>query len=336
MNWNAGFSASYYMTEVDPVTWQDITRIEVVSGSITRNNKDLRNSASFDCIDFDNTKEKWVRLYLDARQGQNSVHIPMFTGLTSSPKKRINGVLVSNQVSCYSVLKPCDDVLLPRGWYAPANVTGATILEELLSASAAPVVVSENSPKLVDAIVAESGETNLSMIDKILSAMDWRLQIQGNGTIILSPKASEPVYIYDPLENDAVEPQMDVEYDWFSCPNVFRATSGDESETVKDESGDNILSIPGRGREVWKEETSCELNQGESLKDYAKRRLKEVQRVQLTAKYNRRYNPAINVTDLIRLHYPEQGVVGVFYITSQSIKIGNGAQTSEEVVLYGR
>ena len=334
MNWNKGFSASYYIAIVDPITWEDIDKINLTGGSINRFCTELRNSASIDCINFDGSREKWIRIYLDAQQGHSAEHVALFTGLTASPNKSINGELISNQVDCYSVLKPCQDVLLPRGWYAPAGVPGTTVLNELLEATPAPVVASEEGPKLKEYIVAESGENNLSMIDKVLMAMDWRLTIAGDGTIIIGPKATEPVYYYDPLENDAVEPEIDITFDWYSCPNVFRATSGDESEEARDDSNESGLSTVQRGREVWREETSCKLNAGETLLDYAKRRLKELQRVQLTAKYQRRYHPDINASDLIRLHYPKQDLEGVFFIDSQTINLGYGAQTSEEVVLY--
>ena len=45
---------------------------------------------------------------------------------------------------------------------------------------------------------------------------------------------------------------------------------------------------------------------------------------------SRRYHPDANVGDLIRLHYPKQGIDGVFQITEQSVDVGSG-KTSEEV-----
>lgn len=335
MNWNKGFSASYYAAVVDPVTWEDMDRIEITGGSINRFISELRNSASIDCINFDPSKEKWVRIYLDAQQGHSAEHVPLFTGLTASPNRNINGELITNQVDCYSVLKPCQDVLLPRGWYASAGVVGTTIIAELLESTPAPVIKAENSPKLKEYIIAESGESNLSMIDKVLQAMDWRMRIMGDGTIIIGPKSSEPVYIYDPLENDSVEPVIDVTYDWYSCPNVFRAISGDASGVARDES-DGMLSIKGRGREVWKEETNCNLNTGETLTDYAERRLEEEQQVSLITKYRRRFHPDIYVTDKVRLHYPNQGIDGVFIIKSQIISLTHGGTTQEESVYERR
>ena len=333
MNWNLGFSSTYYISTVDRITWKDIERIEITEGSISRVETELRCSASVTCVDFDQSKERWVRIWLDAGQNDETVHVPLFTGLTSSPNKRINGELVTNQVECYSVLKPCEDVLLKRGWYAPSGVNAGIIIKQLLQVTPAPVAIEENAPSLQEAIVAEDGESNLTMIDKILTAINWRLRILGDGTIEVVPKAAEYTAIYDPLENDSIEPEIEVIYDWYSCPNVLRAVSDGVSGEARDDSDDSNLSVQNRGREVWMQETSCELKLGETVDDYARRRLKEAQKVALTASYNRRFNPNLFVTDLVRLHYPRQELVGDFYITSQEITLQYGARTTEEVIM---
>ena len=51
----------------------------------------------------------------------------------------------------------------------------------------------------------------------------------------------------------------------------------------------------------------------------------------MTAEYDRRYMPGIVPGDLVRLHYPEQKLDGVFNVESQSIELGYGAKTSEQV-----
>ena len=332
MDWNLGYSATYYGMFVDANTWRDTERIEITGGSIKRADDDLRCSASFDCQRYDHGSERWVRLYLDAKQGEGSVRIPLFTGLATSPSESFNGNMVENTVECYSVLKPAEDVLLDRGWYAPAEVSGTELIRSLLRVIPAPIVAEDGAPALTEAIIAEDGESNLSMTAKILTAIGWRIRIDGDGTVHLLPKATEPVATYDPLSNDGIEPSIDVERDWFECPNVFRAVSDDISAVVRDDSEKSPLSTVNRGREVWLEETSCDLNDGESVAEYALRRLKEEQKVAETAKYSRRFNPNVQVSDIVRLHYPAQGLDGLYEVTSQSIDLGHGARTSEEVV----
>ena len=43
------------------------------------------------------------------------------------------------------------------------------------------------------------------MIEKILTAIDWRLRVRGDGRIFVEPKSDEPVATFDPLEFDVLE-----------------------------------------------------------------------------------------------------------------------------------
>ena len=337
MNWNNGFSSKYYAKVVDPQSWEDImdgdkTHIDIVSGDISCSGTGLRESADIQCRNRRPKGEQWVRIYLDTRQGGSYGHTALFTGLATSPEREIDGNREDNPLSCYSVLKACEDVLLPKGWFAPANGNGAEIVRQLLSETTpAPVSIEGVSPKLREHIVAEADENHLSMADKVLVSIGWRLKIQGDGRIIICPPASEVSWTFDAIENDSIKPQVNVKDDWYSCPNVFRATSGDVSATARDDSPDSPLSTVSRGREVWANDENCDLNDAETLGDYARRRLAELQRHATSVSYSRRYNPNILVTDKVRLNYPRQDIMGEFVVTSQKISLGFGAETSEEV-----
>lgn len=338
MNWNNGFSSIYYATVVDPQSWQDVMddgkpRFEIRGGDISRTSSGLRESADIQCKNRRPRGEQWVRVYLDTRQGGSSEHTALFTGLATSPERDIDGNREDNPLACYSVLKACEDVKLPRGWFAPANSNGADIVKTLLEETTpAPVSVSGVSPKLKEHIVAEADENHLSMADKVLVSIGWRLRILGDGSVIICPKATDISGSFDSIENDSIRPQVNVSDDWYECPNVFRATSGDVSAVARDDSPDSPLSTVNRGREVWDSDDSCTLNDAESLGDYAARRLKESQMHAASVSYSRRYDPNILVTDKIRLNYPRQGIIGEFIVTSQKVSLGFGAETSEEVI----
>ena len=331
MNWKNGFSASYYATIVDPVSWRETERFQVIGGNISRSEDGLRESADLECTDYPYQREQYIRVYLDARQKGSSSHTPLFTGLATSPVRNIDGYYETNTVECYSVLKAAEDVLLERGYYVSAGSNGGDVIKELLSCCPAPVLISGSSPALQTSIIAEEGETRLSMADRVLFAIGWRMRIDGSGLIELCPKAVEEIASFDPVSQDVLEPSIEVEYDWYACPNVLRAVQDDMSAVARDDSPDSPLSTANRGREVWVEESDCDLNTGESISEYALRRLKELQKIQLTASYDRRYFPDILVGDLIRLRYPAQGLDGDFRITSQTIELAHGARTSEKV-----
>lgn len=331
MNWQSGYTTSYYMTKVDPVTWRDIERIEIISGQIKRETDGLRESASIECTTYPQTVEQWVRVWMDVEQNGSNDHVALFTGLATSPELNYTGEYEQNTMDCYSVLKPASDIYLLRGWYAQAGRSGASIIKELLSVVPAPVEIAEDSPALTYHIIAEEDETHLTMIEKILLAINWRLRISGDGHVHVEPKSSEPVVVFDPLEFDVIETEIQVAEDWFDCPNVLMAVDDDLTAIVRDDSEDSALSTVNRGREVWFQETSCDLADNETIEQYALRRLKEMQSVQKTASYNRRFVPDLYPGDRIILHYPSVGLDDAFTIDSQSIELGHAARTSEEV-----
>lgn len=331
MNWNKGISATYYAYEIDPISWREKDRIEIIGGSINHDLDGLRESAEIQCTRYDAGTEKWIRIYLDATQNGNSEHIPLFTGIACTPSISIDGYMMNNTISCYSTLKPAKDVLLPRGYFVLEGANGAEAVKELLSVTPAPISIEGVSGTLTQSIIAEDGETHLSMADKILKAIDLRLGINGDGSIRITTKARGVSGSFDALENDSIEPQISIERDWFECPNVFRAIHDDLSAIARDDDPASPLSTVSRGREIWAEESSCDLSSGESISEYAARRLKELQTVEITASYDRRYDPDIQVSDLVKLNYPKQGLDGLFEVTSQKIELGFGARVTEVV-----
>lgn len=332
MDWTKGFSATYYMSIVDPVTWRDIDTIQIKGGEISRSESELMESADVDCVAYDNSRERYVRIWLNTRQeGGGSSHTALFTGLATSPDDDINGVLITNRAQCYSVLKPARDVLLDRGWFAPANVRGSDIVKDLLSVTPAPVIVEGESPNLAQYIVAEEDENHLSMAWKVLNAINWRLRIEGDGTVVICPKAESISALFDSIDTDVIEPELSVNFDWFSCPNVFRAISGDSSAIARDDDENSMMSTVRRGREVWSGESDCALNAGETLQQYAERRLREEQSVSMTVSYDRRFNPDVLVGDLVGIKLPAQKIMGTFIVESHTIELGSGARTSEDV-----
>lgn len=333
MNWNNGFTARYHLRIVDAATWRDTETCEITGGSIRRTVGELMEAADIDMTRTPAAREAWVRLWLDASQEDNGAHEPLFTGLMIVPSVDWNGNRRSCRAECYSVLKPAADVLLDRGWYAPAGENGARIAAGLLNIGAAPVTYEEYAPALQNSIVAEDGESFLSMARKIIEAIGWRIRISGDGTIRICPIATGADVYFDALENDCIETQIRDENNWYACPNVFRAIAEDLAAVARDDDPESALSTVARGREVWMEEKSCVLNAGESIAEYALRRLREEQAPARTISYVRRYRPDLTVGDIVHIHHPAQNIEGNYRITSQQIELGYAAKTTEEAVM---
>lgn len=339
INWNAGYSAVYYATFVDPDSWKDVEKFEITGGSISRTDSDLRQSADINTVNYEFNEERWIRIWMISKQSGNGAHTPLFTGLATSPSITRDGNLVNNTLQCYSVLKPAKDILLPKGWYVAKDVDCREIIRQLTSVLPCQVdIQSDTEVKLLDYIVAENNENYLSMLEKVLNAINWRLQINGYGDIWIGEYSNNEVITFDSRFNDILETSISLENDWYSVPNVLRVIGSDGTEYVEYDNDENHpYSIPNRGREVWVEESNVDTSYGESLELYAKRRLEELQQYSEKVSYTRRYVPDVYVDDVIRLNYPAQGISGAYYIISQNITLGYNASTSEEVIkLWGQ
>lgn len=337
MNWNDGFSALYELKKVDPVTWHDAGSFDFVSGSVKHSETGLLESADLSMTE--NPGECWIRVYLKARQDAGGAREPIFTGLTSVPERTGDGTRITYRVECYSVLKPLEDILTERGYYAPAGADGAQLVRDLLKVGAAPVVVEGESPGLTDPIVSEDGTTRLDMAWMILDAIGWRLRITGDGTIHICEAASEPVAVFDTMKNDIIENATTDSQDWFTVPNCIRVVSGDKYVEYKDDDPDDPISTASRKEtrggngEIWVNENPSGIGDQESLAEFAMRKLLEAQHPARKVTYARRFRPGVLVSDLVTLHLPIIGIDGRFKITSQTIELTHGARTSEEVVM---
>ena len=336
MNWNSGFSSLYELKIVNPVSWHDAGSLDFTSGSITRNPDNLIESA--DLTMTEDPGECWVRVYLKARQESDGARVPIFTGLTSTPSRKTDGTRITYDVEVYSVLKPVADVLVDRGYYAPAGADAAQLVADLLSVGAAPVVVDEGSPCLQEAIVAEESTTRLDMAWLFLNAIGWRFRIDGDGTIHVCSAASQSSAVFDAFENDVVELDITDSQDWFTVPNCIRVVSGDKAVEYKDDDPDSHISTVSRKDrrggtgEIWIQQSASSVGDNESLAEYALRILKDAQAPARTISYKRRYRPDVLVTDLVYLRFPKIRIDGQFRITSQTIELGYGCRTAEEVV----
>ena len=342
MDWSRGFHALFYASFVDGGTWGDVERFEITGGSISKTGENLKESANINCVSYQSFNERWIRVWMDTNQNGSVAHIPLFTGLAMNPSRSFNGTYETNTLTCFSVLKPVDDVLLPRGWYIRKGSDVRSEVLTLLEPTKAPIDFDDDPPQLANDIVAEEGETNLSMVNRILEAIKWRITIDGYGTIHIQTVAFDgsriiepPVKTFGDLENDVLELSVNVEHDWFNSPNVFRAISEGLTAIAKDEDPDSIYSTVSRGREIWMEETECVLETGETLADYAARRLKEEQQITYKVSYKRRFDPDVYVSDLVMIHYPSIQLNGYFKIDSQTVDLSGGAPTSEEAYLVG-
>ena len=185
-----------------------------------------------------------------------------------------------------------------------------------------------SAPDLQQAIIAEANESRLSMADKILDAMgNWRIRLDGYGSIFVEPIDKKEVTVFDQNNNDVIETDIEITYDWYNAPNVVRASLDGSYAEAKDEDPYSPLSIQNRGREVWLSDSNVSLSMNETLAEYTQRMLKYYQQVSTTISYSRRFVPDVYPSDIVRINYPGQGINGLFMSSNQSITLGYNART---------
>lgn len=330
MNWNEGFTGAYHLRQVDPGTWLDMGDFDIQSGKIDRIKDGLLESAA---VEMQERPPAWVRIIMDAEQ-DGVEREALFTGLTSTPRRSIDGVRESFTVDCYSVLLPAR-VPLELGSYIPDGADAPEAVRKLLKATPAPVTISDDDhPRLTQSIVASTEDTALDMAWAVLSAVDWTMRIDGYGRITLQPVDHSPVAMMGAEEGDILSMEASDEQDTFSCPNCFRAIMGSTVAVARDDDPDSEYSTVTRGYEVWETETSVTLGTGESLAQYAMRRLRELQSAGRQISYTRRYLPDVRPGDCVRINYPDSGLDGIFEVTSQGLTLGYGCETEEGATLW--
>lgn len=331
INFSNGISATYYAARVNPQTWSDAEEIPIISGSISRKaDSDLVQSADISVNERIETEE-WIRVYLIAEQSGAKERVPLFTGIVSSPQRDIKGNTETRKLDCYSVLKVAADVLLPLGWFAPARTNGGELIKILLSDLPCPVELDEGSPAIISSFVAGNNDSKLSVAQEIAEAINWQIKVNGDGSVRICQKPQTVSGTFDNIENDIVETAVNDNRDIFSVPNVLRVTLNGTAATARDDDPDSIYSTVIRGREVWKQE-AANMAAGETLGEYAVRRLKELQNPSRTLNYTRRFQPNVDVNDLVSIIYPKQSIGDVFRVKSQTITLSHGAKVKEEVI----
>lgn len=331
IDYGKGISATYYATRVDPKTWADAGEINIISGTITKNAKSNLVVSADITVNDDIGTEEWMRVYMVAQQSGAKERVPLFTGIVSSPTRSIYGESETRKLDCYSVLKVSADILLPLGWFAPARTNGGELIKILLSDLPCPVELDNGSPNIISSFVAGDNDSKLSVAKEIADAINWQIKVNGDGSVRICPK---PLYVagtFDNIENDILEMTVSDDKDSFSVPNVLRVTLQGSAATARDDDPDSVYSTISRGREIWKQETA-KLAAGESLGEYAVRRLKELQNPSRKLTYTRRFQPDVDVNDLVSIIYPKQDIGDVFRVQSQTIELSHGASVKEVAI----
>ncbi len=335
IDFSKGYTASYTLRPVDQSTWASgPSYAPVISASAELDATDeyplLQTGSCEVTLDVaDSFEEGFYRIEMEVEQnGTRELH-PIATLLMSSGSSSVDHVAQTASVSGYSVLKPASDRLMLTGTYAPKGCDGAAYAAGLLRECIPAPVSVEGSFTLDEHAVFGTGISYLQAAWTVLKAADWCMRILGDGTVHIAPKPSEATFMLDVEGRHHLMPGVDMTYDLSEVPNRYFAVDGDDVGIAVNEQDGSRTSVSARGRYVDYIDDSPVKVGGETMTNYAKRKLEEMSTVTREWSYTREYVPDLVPFDLVAGSVPEFGMSGAFRVIKQSIDCGKGVTVSE-------
>lgn len=341
IDWRSGYSAKWRVMTVNKTTWANKAEFKnIFSVSVDRDCSGDAPLLESGTIKYTSSlppyfPEGYYRFELVVTQGENRAIFPIATMLCSSRAGNIDKHYSEMDVDCYSVLKPASEVYFSNGEFAPIKVNGPQWCAQKLREGgvAAPVhIYASSSFTLNQYYVFDDSVSYLAGIWKVLNGAGWTLIIDGNGEITIQPIPSSVYARFNRNYRGLFLTEMDYNGSIEGVPNKYIATDASGKTAIATNLDRNsITSYYSRGRYIeYRDSSPIQVN-GESLAEYAKRRLKEMSSIVEQYSYKREFYPNLVPRRLIEFDFPEENLVGTYRITRQSLSFGAGVTVSETV-----
>lgn len=314
--------------EVDPVTWQPGREVGCVrSVSIAKSaNHDgstpLLESATMDVTG--RLTEGYYRVEsLSDERGLTDVATMLF----APDDDEFGHGAWAGSASASSVLKPADDVVFKNGEYAPKGCDGAEWVASKLRETVRAPVTAHGSFTLDSHMVFDLGSSHLSGCWAVLDAAGWCIQLWGDGSVHVMEVPSEPEVALDP--SSMVAPTITHSLPIADVPNVVMAYDGDQEAEAVNGDPASPTSVPSRGRRIEVAEDAPARVDGETLQQYADRRLRELSAIYETFGIEREWERGIHPYSCISMNFPEAGITGTFTVLGQQIECESDLHLAE-------
>lgn len=333
MDWTRSYTSEWRVFRVNRRTWADGQKLDGVdSASITRTaDGSLLESGDMEVTGAFETD--YYRIVMTARQNGEVVREDVATLLFDISDGEHDFGTVKNKAKGYSVLYPASTTAVMTGEYAPAGVDGAEYAAELLrSAINAPVDI-EGGFTLNEHVVHEPGTYVLDAVWAVLEAGPdggYVIQIDGRGVVHIRPRPTEPALVLDTAAEGIVLNGIEYSADLSEIPNRYIVIDGNNKTLAVNDDANSPVSTEVRGYFVDEVDTSPKAVNGETLGEYARRKLHEASVLETEYSYKHEYAPSVMLYSLIRASL--DGMKGDLRVTSQNIDIDHGIVVSEKVV----
>lgn len=330
MDWTKGYTATWHLYAVDRGTWADGSEIASFTSAEVQNDTDgdspLLQSGTVSFESDAPSAEFYARIAMVARQGDEVERVDIATLLCSANDGE------NHESDGRSVLYPASVNLLPFGTCCNAGIDAVSWVQRLLANVVNCPVESTGEAVLREPIVCDLGSSVLDAAWTVLKAVNFTMAIDGDGTVRIMPLPSEPTITLDSsLIGSVIADSIDRQTSWLDVPNRYRAIDGLQVAEVVNDSIDSIVSTSTRGYFVDVVEQSPNLIGGETLLQYAERKLHEMSTVPHTVSYEREWVPGANLFGIVHVTDERFGEIGDYRITSQHMAIGAGVTVSETV-----
>lgn len=338
IDWNRGYTSKFTVNEVDRRSWGSASEIgRVISADIDLVDGGLCESGSLSMTgdgvgQFD---ERYLRITMEAEQDGLRQRVEIATLLCSSSEGEFDHGVDTVEVEGRSVLYPASTRKvhdLGNDPYAPMGVDGAEFAASLLGKCVQAPISVEGSFILGSSVVFDLDDSYLDAARAVLDVGGFIIQVDGHGTIHVRALPSEPDKDMWPVTAESMMPSIGHSLDMSEIPNRYRAEIGSVSAVAVNDDPASRTSVPYRGYYVDADiDSDAKPLEGESLAEYARRKLVELSVAEDVRKLSREYRPGLLPCDVADYIAPDGGIHGRYRVKRQSLTLGRGIKVSEEV-----
>lgn len=330
MDWTRSYAATWRVCKVNRQTWADAEELKGVDAvSITRTaDGNLLESGSLELSG--EFEPDYYRIIMTAEQGGEVERVDVATLLFDVAGGKYNFGVNSMSADGFSVLYPASVTTMLAGEYAPKGINGAEYAGRILAAAINAPVEVEGSFTLNEHIVHEVGSSVLDAAWDVLNAGGYIMQIDGRGTVHIRARPTEPSLILSSENARALMPEVSYESDISEVPNRYIVIDGDSKTVAVNDDPESIVSLAQRGYAVDVVDTSPAPVDGETMSQYAERKLHELSVMKDERSYKREYAADVNLYSTVRASLDE--LEGDLTVQAQTIECANGIVVSEKAV----
>lgn len=332
MDWSRGYSSDWRVFRVDPTTWADGEQVGGVdSASVDRVRGGLLESGSVTLTAAPGAgfEAGYYRIALYVLQDGAAVREDVATLYCSSGEGEVERGRDELDVVGRSVLYPASVRILQPGAYAPKGCDGAQRAAELLRACLAAPVTVEGGFTLDTHLVFDLGTSHLDAAWELLDAGGYCMQVGGDGTVSIMPMPTEPALGLADAGTRLLMPKVSHALDYSSVPNRYVAREGSTEAVATNDDPSSPTSTAARGYRHDEVDDSPKRVDGETLAEYARRRLAELSVVEDRRTYEREWWPGVRPYSLVRCAIAGT-MEGDLRVVRQSLKLGHGILVTEE------